>query len=108
MSRQYRRFVAVAATVLILVPVLAFAVETLFDLSSPTSAPFPSDRFTVDDHEQQTGLRVSLPKPHCGVRPSDCAATAATTPLHASNPQPRLPIPVPAPIPASPVTRHPV
>jgi hypothetical protein len=46
MSPQYRRFIAVAATVLILLPGLAFAaVEALFDLSSPASSPFPSDRF---------------------------------------------------------------
>src|SRR5207253_2100867 len=64
MSPQYRRIVAAAAaTVLILLPGLAFAVEARFDLSSPASSPFPSDRFTVDDHHQKTGLRVSLPKP---------------------------------------------
>jgi hypothetical protein len=45
MSLQYRRFIAGAATVLILLPGLAFAaVEALFDLSSPASSPFPSDR----------------------------------------------------------------
>src|SRR3989442_5160066 len=97
MSPQYRRFVAVAATVLILVPGLASAVETLFDLSSPPSAPFPSDRFTVDDHEQQTGLRVSLPKPNCGVRPSDCADIDVINTLDGFNLQPRLAIPFAGP-----------
>ncbi len=39
MSPQYRRIVAVAVTVLILLPGLAFAdVEALFDLSSPATA----------------------------------------------------------------------
>jgi len=104
MSPQYRRFVAVAATVLILVPGLAFAVETLFDLSSPTSAPFPSDRFTVDDHEQQTGLRVSLPKPNCGVRPSDCADIDVINTLDGFNLQPRLSIPFSGPVDVSTVS----
>src|SRR5436853_3387680 len=104
MSPQYRRFVAVAATVLILIPGLAFAVETLFDLSSPTSAPFPSDRFTVDDHEQKTGLRVSLPKPDCAVRVSDCADIAVINTLAGFNLQPRLSIPFSGPIDVSTVS----
>src|SRR3989475_5940622 len=104
MSPQYRRFVAVAATVLILVPGLAFAVETLFDLSSPTSAPFPSDRFTVDDHEQKTGLRVSLPKPDCAVRGSDCRDIDVINTLDGFNLQPRLSIPFSGPIDVSTVS----
>ncbi|PYN46889.1 MAG: hypothetical protein DME00_17435 [Candidatus Rokuibacteriota bacterium] len=104
MSPQYRRFVAVAATVLILIPGLAFAVETLFDLSSPTSAPFPSDRFTVDDHEQKTGLRVSLPKPDCAVRVSDCADIDVINTLDGFNLQPRLSIPFSGPIDVSTVS----
>src|SRR5947209_8207668 len=104
MSPQYRRFVAVAATVLILIPGLAFAVETLFDLSSPTSAPFPSDRFTVDDHEQKTGLRVSLPKPDCTVRVSDCADIDVINTLDGFNLQPRLSIPFSGPIDVSTVS----
>src|SRR5437016_7957060 len=104
MSPQYRRFVAVAATVLILIPGLASAVETLFDLSSPTSAPFPSDRFTVDDHEQKTGLRVSLPKPDCAVRVSDCADIDVINTLDGFNLQPRLSIPFSGPIDVSSVS----
>jgi hypothetical protein len=29
--------------------------------------PFPSDHFTVEDREQNTGLRVNLPLPDCAV-----------------------------------------
>ena len=94
MSPLYRRIVAVAATVLILVPGLAFAaVEALFDLSSTTTSPFPSDRFTVDDHDQKTGVRVNLPKPDCGARPSDCADIDVINTLDGFNLQPRLSIP---------------
>ena len=104
MSPQYRRFVAVVATVLLLVPGAAFAVEALFDLSSPASAPFPTDRFTVDDHGQKTGLRVSLPRPDCVVRPSDCADIDVINTLDGFNLQPRLSIPFSGPIDVSTVS----
>ena len=104
MSPQYRRFVAVVATVLLLVPGVAFAVEALFDLSSPATAPFPTDRFTVDDHGQKTGLRVSLPKPDCFVRPSDCADLDVINTLDGFNLQPRLSIPFSGPIDVSTVS----
>src|SRR6266545_2624617 len=52
---------------------LAKGVGPRFDLADPAGAPFPSDRFTVPDASQRTGRRVELPKPDCGVRPSDCA-----------------------------------
>ena len=98
MSPQYRRIVAIAATVLILPPGLAFAaVEALFNLASPATAPFPSDRFTVDDHDQKTGLHVSLPKPVCTVRPSDCADIDVINTLDGFNLQPRLSIPFSGP-----------
>src|SRR5262245_55061601 len=94
MSPLYRRIVAIAATVLILVPGLASAaVEALFDLSSTASSPFPSDRFTVDDHDQETGVRVNLSKPDCAARPSDCADIDVINTLDGFNLQPRLSIP---------------
>jgi dienelactone hydrolase len=105
MSLQSRRLVAVAATVLMLLPGLAFAsVEALLDFSSPATAPFPSDRFTVDDHDQNTGLRVSLPKPDCAVRPSDCADIDVINTLDGFNLQPRLSIPFSGPIDVSTVS----
>jgi dienelactone hydrolase len=105
MHLQSRRLVAVAATVLMLLPGLAFAsVEALLDFSSPATAPFPSDRFTVDDHDQNTGLRVSLPKPDCAVRPSDCADIDVINTLDGFNLQPRLSIPFSGPIDVSTVS----
>src|SRR6266404_96123 len=105
MSPQYRRIVAVAATILILLPGLAFAaVEALFDLSLPAGSPFPSDRFTVDDHDQKTGLRVNLPKPDCAVRVSDCQDIDVINTLDGFNLQPRLSIPFSGPIDVSTVS----
>ena len=105
MSPQYRRIVAVAATVLILLPGLAFAaVEALFDLSSPASSPFPGERFTVDDHDQNTGVRVNLPKPDCLVRRSDCDDINVINTLDGFNLQPRLSIPFSGPIDVSTVS----
>ena len=63
------------------------------DLSSPRGAPFPSDRWTVADTTQLTGLRVDLPKPNCAVRPSDCADIDVLNTLDGFNIQPRLSIP---------------
>src|SRR5437879_11787247 len=107
MSPQYRRIVAVAATILILLPGLAFAaVEALFDLSLPAGSPFPSDRFTVDDHDQKTGLRVSLPKPACAGGVSDCADIDVINTLDGFNLQPRLSIPFSGPIDVSTVSHR--
>lgn len=37
-----------------------------------STGPFPSDRLSVPDPEQLTGLRVNLPKPDCAVFVTDC------------------------------------
>jgi len=109
MSPQYSvRIVAIAVASLFLLPGLASATEVRFDLSSPASSPasspFPSDRFTVDDHDQNTGVRVKLPKPDCAVRPSDCADIDVINTLDGFNLQPRLSIPFSAPIEVSTVS----
>jgi dienelactone hydrolase len=108
MSPQCRRIVAIAITVLVLLPGLTFAagVHVLFDLSAPAGAPFPSDRFTVDDLDQETGLRVNLPKPDCAVRPSDCADLDVINTLDGFNLQPRLSIPFSGPIDVSTVSSN--
>jgi hypothetical protein len=67
-------------------------------------SPFPSDRFTVFDHDNKTGLRVSLPKPDCAVRPSDCADINVINTLDGFNLQPRLSIPFSGPIDVSSVS----
>src|SRR5919197_677825 len=49
------------------------SVHALFDLASPSTSPFPSDRFTLPDADQNTGRRVNLPKPvDCVANASDC------------------------------------
>jgi len=61
-------------TLLSLSSALAASTRPLFDLDSPATAPFASDRFTVPDPDQFTGRRVQLPAPDGATRPSDCEA----------------------------------
>ena len=78
----------------LLTPVLALAeTHPLFNLQSTTQSPFPSDRFTVFDSQQLTGLRVNVPLPNCATNPSDCADLTLVNQLDGFNPQPRLSIP---------------
>jgi dienelactone hydrolase len=73
-------------------------VEPRFDLTDPSGGPFPSDRFTVPDRTQLTGLRVNLPKPDCAVRRSDCEDIDVLNTLDGFNLQPRLSVPFTGPI----------
>ena len=76
-------------------PALA-AVEPSFDLSDPSTAPFPSDRFTVPDDPgdpNNTGLRVDLPMPDCASRPGDCSNIETVNKLDGFNLLPRISIP---------------
>jgi hypothetical protein len=82
----------------------ANGVAPRFDLTDPAGAPFPSDRFTVPDGSQLTGLRVNLPKPDCAVRPSGCDDAAVLNALDGFNLQPRLSIPFTGPIDLATVT----
>ena len=95
-----KRLIAIAVTVLGFLPGLASAggVSVRFDFSSTAGSPYPNNRFTVDDHAQQTGLRVDLPKPDCSVRPSDCDDLDVINTLDGFNMQPRLSIPFSGPI----------
>ena len=79
-------------------------VHALFDLTSHSGGPFPSDRFSVADPSQNTGLRVNLPKPDCDARPSDCEDFDVINTLDGFNLQPRLSIPFDGPIDAATVT----
>ncbi|MFI5106772.1 MAG: hypothetical protein ACHP79_17755, partial [Terriglobales bacterium] len=89
-----RRATILLVAALLLTPALAAAAtHPLFNLQSNTQSPFPSDRFTVFDHQQLTGLRVNLPLPNCASRPSDCADLALLNQLDGFNLQPRLSIP---------------
>ena len=81
-------------TIILLVPsFVAAQTRPLFNLQSTTQSPFPSDRFTVGDPRQNTGLRVNLPTPNCATNPSDCADVALLNQLDGFNPQPRISIP---------------
>src|SRR2546427_2490158 len=95
MSPLYRRFVVLAVGFLLLLTPLASAaaVEALFDLASTVTGPFPSDRFTLFDHDNKTGLRMNLPKLNCSTRPTDCADADVINTLDGFNLQPRLSIP---------------
>src|SRR5215213_8822930 len=68
-------------------------IHALFDLTSQTGGPFPSDRFTVADSSQNTGLRVNLPKPDCDARPSDCEDLDVINTFDGFNLHPGLSIP---------------
>jgi dienelactone hydrolase len=90
-----RRTLVISLALLLLGPALATAagVQARFDLSSPSGGPFPSDVFTAADPSQLTGVRVSLPKPPCAARPTDCADIDVINTLDGFNLQPRLSIP---------------
>jgi hypothetical protein len=76
-------------------PIIASAagVSVRFDLSSPSSSPFPSDRFTALDFRQNTFRHVNLPKPDCVALPSDCADIDVINTLDGFNLQPRITVP---------------
>jgi dienelactone hydrolase len=99
-----RLAIAVALTTALAPAALAKGVEPRFDLTDPAGAPFPSDRFTVPDETQLTGLRVNLPRPDCSIGPSDCEDVDVLNTLDGFNLQPRLSIPCTGPINAASVT----
>src|ERR1700752_5285286 len=66
-------------------PADAAGVRPLFDLSHPAGGPFPSNRFTVRDLSQNTGLRINLPQPDCTVRITDCQQIALLNELDGFN-----------------------
>src|SRR5512140_1924018 len=89
-----RRSIVFLVAITLLAPALALAeTHPLFNLQSTTQSPFPSDRFTVFDSQQLTGLRVNVPLPNCATNPSDCADLTLVNQLDGFNPQPRISIP---------------
>jgi hypothetical protein len=91
---SFLRRTAILLAVLVFIPVLASAAtHPLFNLQSSSQAPFPSDRFTVFDNQQLTGLRVNLALPNCATNPADCADLTLLNQLDGFNLQPRLSIP---------------
>jgi hypothetical protein len=69
-----------------------------FNQSDITVSPFPSNRFTVADDTQNTGLRVNLPLPDPTTHLSDYQDTQVLNQLDGFNIQPRLSIPFDGPI----------
>src|SRR5262245_35006266 len=96
----------VSCAVLQVAPAAAAGVRPMFDLSDPAGSPFPSDRFTVGDASQNTGLRVNLPKPDCTTRTSDCQHIDLLNELDGFNLQPRLSVPFSGPIDVNTVSSH--
>jgi hypothetical protein len=91
--------------------VAAAAVHARFDLNFLPGSPFPTNRFTVADSTQNTGLRVNFPKdrlggPNCAVHPSDCSDIDVLNELDGFNLQPRLSIPFDGPINEGSITSH--
>ena len=70
----------------------------LFDVENRRGSPFPSDRFTLPDPDQKTGIRVNLTKPDCDSRPTDCQDIDVINTLDGFNLQPRISIPFDGPI----------
>src|SRR5260370_1248688 len=72
-------------------------VRALFDLSTPTSGPFPSNWFSVADDTQNTGRRVNMPLPDPTTHASDYQDAQVLNTLDGFNLQPRLSIPFAGP-----------
>jgi hypothetical protein len=93
------RFSAAALSLLTLVPALAYretvsTVTPLFDLSSPDRSPFPSDRFTAPDPDQNTARRVNLPMPgDCPTNASECEDLAVLNQFDGFNLEARMSVP---------------
>ncbi len=107
---QNEKYSFVSCTIILVLAVLlmpalaAAATHPLFNLQSSVTSPFPSDRFTVFDVQQLTGLRVNLALPNCATHPSDCADLALLNQLDGFNLQPRLAVPFDGAIDPSTVT----
>jgi hypothetical protein len=98
MIRHLSQVALVVVTTILLGPPMPgqeHKIYALFDLpfDSPRDGPFPSDWFRVRDDTQNTGHRVSLPKPDCQVNVSDCQDLDVINELDGFNLQPRLSIP---------------
>jgi len=103
-SRSASRLAVIAALLAAPVMTLAAGVGVKLDFSSPSTSPFPSDRFTRPDWTQNTFKRVNLPKPDCAVQISECADIEVINTLDGFNTQPRISVPFTGDIDLSSVT----
>lgn len=92
-SRALFRLAALGLLIAVPVVSIAAGVSVKLDFSSPSTSPFPSDRFTQPDWTQNTFKRVKLPKPDCTVQISDCADIDVINTLDGFNTQPRVTVP---------------
>jgi hypothetical protein len=90
-------FLAGAADALAAAPP-APAVEPRFDADPVGSGPFPSDRLTVLDPGQRTGVRMAMPLPNCRAEPSACDDVRLLNELDGFDLSPRLAVPFSGPI----------
>jgi hypothetical protein len=65
-------------------------VEPRFEPAAAERGPFPSDRLTVPDPTQRTGLRVALPLPNCDAERSACEEIRLLNELDGFDSSPRL------------------
>ncbi|HEV8306460.1 MAG TPA: Ig-like domain-containing protein [Methylomirabilota bacterium] len=82
----------------------AAAVEPRFDPARPERGPLPSDRLTLADAAQRTGLRVALPLPDCALQPSTCDDVHLLNELDGFDLSPRLAVAFSGPIDPASVT----
>ena len=87
-----RKLLAAAAMSLLAPLALADGVSVRND-PGLAGSPFPSNRYTVFDGTQNTLRRVSLPKPDCAVRVSDCQDIDVINTLDGFSTQPRIAVP---------------
>ncbi|HEY6122400.1 MAG TPA: hypothetical protein VIV66_20755, partial [Pyrinomonadaceae bacterium] len=104
MKSKLKLFAALTFVLVWSTSALATDVNALFDPSSPSGGPFPSNLFTVVDPTNNTGVRVNLPLPDCSARPSDCRDLSVINTLDGFNVQPRVSIPFDGPIDANTAT----
>ncbi len=95
---RWRCALAVLSLVLLSPSAALASVQALFNPDVVEQAPFPSDRFTVPNSANITGLQVNLPLPDCTVRPTDCNILRVINTLDGFNLDPRLSIPFSGPI----------
>jgi hypothetical protein len=88
-----RQLLSAATLTLFSSVALADGVSVRIDQDDPAASPFPSNRFTVFDGTQNTLRRVSLPKPDCSVRVSDCQDIDVINTLDGFSTQPRITVP---------------
>jgi uncharacterized protein (TIGR03437 family) len=74
------------------------AVSVLFDPSTPSTGPFPTNFLTTPDTTQKTGLRANIPVPDCTALPTDCQVAELLNQLDGFDLQPRINVGFSAPV----------